>query len=1574
MVAQQSIKAFGQKHRARAIRIFSLNADDIEVISPCTALQEGMILGSLSRGRDGLYFNTFTFDLGKKVHVQNLRQAWQRVSIGSQILRTRFLQTGDGYAQVTFRNHRLPFDVMANSKHQQLSQFVHETRLKWIAANNIQYHRPIEIIIWRNGEEAIMVVNIFHALYDGNCLDRMLAAVFNAYQGQEDLDLGPPFHDALASGPLLPMDGARSFWKCQIRPLAAIEFRSEGSPSQVLRSIKEAKGLDTCRKKLNVTHQAVVQATWMATLALICCTANVSTGLVSSGRAIDFEDADKVFGPMFNTLPYQLRVDASETWATLIRRCHDFNVESLPFQHTALRDINKWCHQGPTSRLFHTLFVFQFEQKSSHSGFQNELWKLRGGDGAAEYPLAVEAEYQLDGSLSATLASTGQFINDMSLETIADQFQACLEAAINSPETTLITTVSDFGDLVDKPDSAEEDSFLPANGQVASNFTWSSAAIGIREEVSRLALVKEDDVTEGVSIFELGLDSIDAIKLSSRLAERGLRLPVSAIMQTATIANMVHRVDQHIPDPRQADASFQESVAMLNRYLGDEGLFAEDIERVLPPTPLQEAMIFGMVDSGYQQYFNHDVLRLRPEVDQVKLRDAWQLVFETSAILRTSFIPVDDPQISYAYAQIETKSSLLPWNSIKSNDADHLHEVIAHVRNNARDCVARTASLQLTFVEAPGERFLVLSLPHALYDGYSLNLIHNDVQNAYHTGELKKRPVVDSLLQEIVSASKSSAAERFWSDYLCDAKPCSIQNTAFVKSSSQIHSVHRQETRSAILETDLRAFCKGQSITLQAFGQSCFALVLASYAHRLDPVFGVVLSGRDSEIAQRVLFPTMNTVAFKCLLEGTKSAFLRSSQETMAAIRAHQYFPLARAQRFAKTDGQKLFDSLFIYQANIGMVEAGEALYDSVDASSDLEVPVCAEMEILDGSIVWRVACHTEVFGTTDTENLLRRLEQAAEHLLVAPDSEVVALDDGVVVIGDLASFTLEQSPSMLMDGHRIAKENLLQNVLLSPEAKIVRSILARVSQTPESKIGQQTNLYHIGLDSISAIKVCSLLKKKGIAISVSNLLRASTLQSIVDSAKEVQGVDAGNETLAATYTLLTRVKEISRRYKDVQVITSDTHMEAILPATAGQIYMLRLWEQSRGRLFFDTFYFTVQSSDISPQTIEQSTTTWIKTRPNLRTVFMATLDPSLPLLQLVIRADRVNVCRVEFVFAARTNNIVEDDGTIQASIDCSTRSDIDRLLPSVSYQRQGRDTWKIGVRIHHALYDGISLPILLAELEHSMLNHKTTLKPRGAEDFSIFAASSYVPANVDDARGFWTTYLTRVQPRVRPRFNGHDVYRQRFAKYQPGFVPHAQKLLDLARENGVSLPSLFLAICAQSFNDIRRSAMKEPKASGELPTEVVIGVYIANRGQQTEKLDVFPTLNLLPLVVDTSMPTIQSASRIQNDLRDISEMPNVGVGLWQIQEWTGVHVPIFVNWIQVPGQADNNVGESADKFRAQGELNREIDDTVDDFKVPEDLLSEQLSESYMVSPSALNEAVFWKGLLSRSRRISMLK
>ncbi|SPO04726.1 related to non-ribosomal peptide synthetase [Cephalotrichum gorgonifer] len=1510
--AKQGVRACGLRYRGVVCRELGVEIGEVEYVVPCTGIQEGMVSRALASGMEGgAYFNRFCYELREGVDVERLRGAWESAVGEFAVLRTRFVATQGGFVQVALRAPGMQWRESTSSlaeAHEEQEML----RRDWIDRNSANVVSPLEFIVYRgqgdtsrantNGEinrrnsgraGVRVVVHIFHGLYDGNSFDTVLRYVSAVYRGEKPTT-GPLFVDVLPLGPLWGYGFCREFWARHLDGWRATEIPTKlgqsnqdyagklaktgeapadpsagPTPDILVKYDIQTEDLERVRRTLGVTLQSVVFGLWLSTLRKYVSDA-VTTGIIVSGRLIDADNVENCVGPLFNTLPYFAQPSQDDTWESLIRRCHEFSASVSSFQHAPLREIQKWCSNGKA--LFDNLFAFQVENGEGMGEEEagETLWEeIEEVAPRADYPLAFEGTVK-GGTLTVVILASGRVMGEDQVAELLRLFSSGVKELVENYEASigLVTTSDAVGQtIITNGDHGSHDS---TRTPLSMSSDLSDDALLFLREICDICGLDTNEIFADQTLANLGLDSIDTVKLTARLRSKGLSLTTSQIATCANLGEMMSLLWIRGSSSVDGDdgTGYEQLKASLRESVRDAGFEDGEIEDVLPPTPLQETMISQMLQTECQQYFNHDLLEVGADVDIERLADAWETVWKRSPVLRTIFVEVADPEMDFSLSQVVLRPRQLRIERKILSDIVLAREVMDATRGDATRVMARDKLFRLHILTAGDKNYVLLSISHALYDGWSLALLHRDVEAAYR-GQVVGRPSPEIYLRGIYRASHESG--EFWSQSLADARPTLV--SAVDRDET---SLHRAETVSNISTKAVAAFGKKHGVSMQVLGQACWVAVLGSMAASLDIAFGVVLSGRDFEGAEEVMFPTMNTVAARYVLHGTVVGFLRYMEETMAGIREHQAYPL----RKALPKGQQLFNTLFLFQ-KAPFAETEGRLMSSVESDSAVEYPVCVELEVVGEELVWRTACQGEYFDAKGAEMLLYRLDRVLGYLLESPEEDVLKFDHPAVSICGLDPVQLQEE-EVIRDDRAI---DVADEAWSDMEA-VIRDVIALVSGAERTEIKKSDTLYSVGLDSISAIKVAANLRRKRIRVSVRELVTAESIREVAvvasldgdeapvpesDKGKDIHATEANND-----------VQEVERYCSAAGIDSSAHEVEDILPALPVQVYMISTWQNSRGSVFFPTFRYRL-TGEIRRERVQEAWRALVQETPLLRTCFIAGVEwagGEWPCAQVVLGGGEIVERRARVLWngggenGARENNVGEHE-----------------LVRLSATNEDGG--WLLGIRIHHALYDAVSLS--------SMLNRFAALcggaAMRGVESSAWRSFTRlHVESDVVDARKeFWTGYLSGVQSESGLESElGSTVWIS--TKRTSHFV---KGVLDVTRAKGwcakvgVSLQALFFAAYATVLG------RRDPRGS-ESGGSVVFGVYLANRSDVAVS-DGYPTLNIVPLrvrVTGDAGDIIAVAREVQRDVHAITREENVGVGLWEVEAWTGIKLRSFVNFI----------------------------------------------------------------------------
>ena len=1163
---------------------------------------------------------------------------------------------------------------------------------------------------------------------------------------------------------------------------------------------------------------------------------------------------------MFNTIPVQIIPQDDWSGADLIKACHSFNVEAKPFEHTSLRKIRQWASQDSGKALFDAIFVFQKENKGTTDN-NEDLWSEVGQTSTSDYPLNIQVELKKD-LFKLTVVVDPEFLSEVDLHSLSAHFLSSLEHLVGGVDELLLPTE---GQKFAVPQSQSVEA-IRERGPIDPSI--------LRQVKSQVALLAQQDITDladEVNLFSLGLDSISLIKLSGALKKCGTPVSVNMIMRLSTPADVAEYITERQQRPvntqiagRNGHKLLEAAQLELRDALPRQNVSLEHIEKVLPVTPMQEGVL-----ANFEKYYHFALLKLSADTDLDRLRSACGAVIALHPVLRTRFVAVDDPFVKHVFAQLIVSSSEVHLEMGTIDNENCIQDMVIE-----RNCKMIEAGLdypsfviQFLTCANTGGRYVLLGMSHAIYDGWSIQLLHEDIATLYNGHQLQRPPVEPYLWY--VSSRQLESANSFWAQQMSGYLPESFPALAIQQNEEP--GPHRMTIESRTQSSVIQRFCMDHSITTQTLGLAIWTTVLWKFLKRHDICFGVVLACRDMEDADQLMFPTFNTVPFRPLFHGGSHLdLLNHIHQLSLQIAQHQDYPLREIKKaYSGSSGSSadLFDTLFVFQKKPSSDENVQKLYEEVELGekTNLDYPVNVEMD-LGKKLTWTVAVSGSILDRNGLKILLEQLENTLENILRDSNGVVMKINEAEHEPSTVPTQSIENTKTGLNEPATRATDTALRATILTTIASVARCNVDSLSS--------DTNIYSLGLDSISVIKVTGLLRKKHISLPVSKILAAVRLDKIVEEARRIDKPKHFAEDQAPMTSSISTLSESLRTYFSAQYIAENA-IEAILPASAGQIFMLDYYHATGRRLFYPTFRYRIPSKAISQAQIYHAWDVVMRAFPALRTRF---IEDDGEIWQVVIKPDAI-----ERYSPAAQLTVSREEGVVGLVVE---------------------------LHLHHALYDAVSLHIVISAFEKVFQGQVLQLDT-AANDRNIpgFVDATRGNAAKQTSREFWTDYLTQSQI-YRKSIDGlgsGTFTARRVEAFQENAVTEIKNRAFIGRATGagVSLQALFLAAVGRVYARLTSQ-----------PDTVVVGIYLANRGLDIDGLELetlaVPTVNVVPLVVDVKGDLIKSARGVQGDLVVIQRTENCGITLREVYEWTGVRLNWFVNFLPTAG--DDEEHEDGDR------------------------------------------------------------
>ncbi|MER5267854.1 amino acid adenylation domain-containing protein [Actinosynnema sp. NPDC002837] len=469
-----------------------------------------------------------------------------------------------------------------------------------------------------------------------------------------------------------------------------------------------------------------------------------------------------------------------------------------------------------------------------------------------------------------------------------------------------------------------------------------------REVLGRSVGVREN-------FFEVGGDSVLAIRVAARARRAGLAMSVSALFRHQTIAELAGAVGPGDvvgagsavvgagPVPGAAPIELDTAPgAAASTGLGTvrgaavaTGLEAVPGTAVLAKlgavhrlSPLQAGMLLSAVaDPEAGDYLEQFVLTFDGVLDHDAMARAWRAVAQRHAALRTSLHWRDLPhpvQVVHPDAVLAVERH--DWRDPHPEPpAERLAGLLRAERSRGFAEDRPPVRVHLVRV-AEQAHHVVWVLHHALLDGWSMPIVLGELVALYRAFAVgapapELPEPVDSLRHLAWLAGRDRAEESaYWRDALAGfTEPTPIPAVGPEPATTKRPAP--REDRVVLSDEDsaaLRALARRHRGTLGGVMQGAWGLVLARNSGRRDVVFGTVVAGRSADLPDldRVVGMLMNTVPTRVRFTPgeTTGDWLHRLRAEQWALRPFEHSVPGEVRRHCGVPaGRSLFDSIVVF-------------------------------------------------------------------------------------------------------------------------------------------------------------------------------------------------------------------------------------------------------------------------------------------------------------------------------------------------------------------------------------------------------------------------------------------------------------------------------------------------------------------------------------------------------------------------------------------------------------------------------------------------------------------------------------
>jgi amino acid adenylation domain-containing protein len=334
-------------------------------------------------------------------------------------------------------------------------------------------------------------------------------------------------------------------------------------------------------------------------------------------------------------------------------------------------------------------------------------------------------------------------------------------------------------------------------------------------------------------------------------------------------------------------------------------------------------------------------------------------------------------------------------------------------------------------------------------------------------------------------------------------------------------------------------------------------------------------------------------------------------------------------------------------------------------------------------------------------------------------------------------------------------------------------------------KVGRDDNFFALGGDSILSLKVVSLARRQGLALSLQQIFRFPTLRELAGTTMESRPAEPEAAAAAEPFAL---ISEADRRLVPEGV--EDAYPLAQLQA--GMLFHSELDPETG--VYHDIFSLHLEAP-FDAELLRKAAERVVALHPMLRTTFdLSTYSAPLQLVHRAMTADLTVEDLRHLDRPSQENFLAAWMAAEKAAPLDWGRGPLARFRAFV----RGAGSFQIVLSFHHAALDGWSVAALMTELLGTYLTLRRGEEPPAPAlvgSYRQFVALERQALESAESRRYWSTLLADAAFAAIPRWRPVPAGSRGSGLYEVALdLQLSERIADLARGWGVPVKSVLLA------------------------------------------------------------------------------------------------------------------------------------------------------------------------------------
>ena len=481
-------------------------------------------------------------------------------------------------------------------------------------------------------------------------------------------------------------------------------------------------------------------------------------------------------------------------------------------------------------------------------------------------------------------------------------------------------------------------------------------------------------ISPACNLRSSGVDSLRAIRLASMLSSNNLRISATDILSADTLEQLSEIISQGKASTKMdSDLDHKTSTQLADlrsKILANlPSLARSRVQDILPCSRLQCALLSESTVWEHVN-FNRILIDLNSPVTPVAFADAFRQLAHFNPILRSSFVYTEDRTLPYLRLVWENIDKSI---HIRQMSTDHsMEEPQSTITGADLSC-----PLQLEIAAFKDKAIANFSIHHALYDGWSWDLIMNDLKVLISGDVPARRPQFDRFVRfenHVLNIEEVETAKEYWTKQLTELTPEYLPVLTSAKSEKGNLSCKRS------INVELNAVSQDLGISRHSIPSAAFGTLLHLYCGAADVVYGSVSSGRTLPIPgiDTIIGPCISTLPVRLTLDHvhtTKDLLLLTHQLHHNFLRFGN-LPLGDLKALSGIPSdQDLFDTLFVWQEGPNDVDEAQSALTVTEHRDALRYSLVLEAEPSDQRLQLKATYDQSVLDSLQMDVFMNQLE-----------------------------------------------------------------------------------------------------------------------------------------------------------------------------------------------------------------------------------------------------------------------------------------------------------------------------------------------------------------------------------------------------------------------------------------------------------------------------------------------------------------------------------------------------------------------------------------------------------------------